>query len=225
MRKPMLPIHLRLLRGFLRLFFKLLYNQMAWTYNLVAGFVSLGLWQNWVCSVTPFLQATRVLELGHGTGFLQTAMLEQGQSMIGLDASAHMGRQASRRIRRKGYQPMLVNGTAQNLPFLQASFDRVVATFPSEYISDPMTLKEIRRVLAPGGKAIVLLLAWITGNSLLERATSWLFHFTGQSFHWEDHYLDPVRQAGFRAQTETIPLKNSILLVIVLEKIGDLNLP
>jgi hypothetical protein len=36
------------------------------------------------------------------------------------------------------------------------------------YIFDPQTLQEIKRVLVPAGKLVILLMAWITGRHPLE---------------------------------------------------------
>ena len=67
-----------------------------------------------------------------------------------------MGSIAARRLRHAGYQPRLACGIAQALPFADATFDTVVATFPAEYILDPRSHAEIRRVLAPHGRLIVI---------------------------------------------------------------------
>src|SRR5690606_17223631 len=50
----------------------------------------------------------------------------------------------------------LVRAQAQHLPFAAASFDEIVATFPSEYILHPDTLHAIQRVLQPQGQLLVL---------------------------------------------------------------------
>lgn len=194
---------------------------MAWTYDWVAAIVSLGMWHSWVQSVVPYLDGSRILELGHGPGHLQAELLKKGNLIIGLDASRQMSQLAARRLWKKKYSPSLVRGFAQALPFADNSFQKIVSTFPSEYIVDPLTLAEINRVLEPGGQAIILALAWITGNKLLERAAGSLFHITGQAPEWEDRFLDPVKKAGFQAHVDWIDLKSSRLVIIVAEKIAE----
>ena len=209
-----LPAHLRALAALLRIFFALLYHQFAWTYDLVAAVVSLGLWKGWLLRALPYLEGPRVLELGHGPGHLQTALHQKGLHAFGLDRSRQMGRQAQRRLRRAGQLPQLVNGAAQNLPYGAATFQQVAATFPTEYIADPLTLAEIYRVLTPGGAAIILPLAWIKGQNAPQRLAAWLFRVTGQAPDWDGRFLEPFRQAGFQVSLEWLEHKFSILLVI-----------
>ncbi|MBN2501330.1 MAG: class I SAM-dependent methyltransferase, partial [Anaerolineales bacterium] len=149
MNKPNLLI--RFLSFFMQVFFDLLYHQMAWTYDLVAATVSLGRWNDWVYCILPDLTGSNILELGHGPGHLQKSMKRADTHVFGLDQSRQMGRIASRRLRRAGLPVSLVNGVAQSQPFPAQTFQQVVATFPSEYIVDPLTLAEIYRILAPGG--------------------------------------------------------------------------
>ncbi len=225
------PLRFRLLAAPLKLFFKLLYHQFAWTYDWVAAIVSLGLWQDWILSIVPFINGGAVLEMGHGPGHLQEALLvlknssSQGiTQVVGLDASPQMGRQASRRLRKKGLEQHLVNGMGQSLPFASRTFQQVVATFPTEYIMQEDTLQEIWRVLAPGGVLIVVPSAWITGESPLQKAAAWLFRFTGQAPERKDgslldeRALEPVHKLGFSTDLHWIKLPTSLVLAVTARK-------
>jgi ubiquinone/menaquinone biosynthesis C-methylase UbiE len=145
-----------------RLAYRLLYRELAWSYDGVAWLVSGGLWRRWALAPLPALQG-RVLELGFGTGHVQLALAAR-PAVVGLDASPQMAALAAARLRRAGSQPRLARGLAQALPFADASFDTVLATFPAEYILDPTTHGEILRVLAPGGRLVVLPLAQLDSS-------------------------------------------------------------
>jgi ubiquinone/menaquinone biosynthesis C-methylase UbiE len=210
---------MHILSGLLRIFFRLLYHSFAWTYDFVAAIVSLGQWRSWVISIIPYLSGPRVLELGHGPGHLQTRLFAEGRQAFGLDESRQMGWLAHKRLLRRGFMPGLTRGHAQALPYPADTFQQVVATFPSEYISDPQTLSEILRVLVPGGEAVVLLLAWITEKRWYGRLAAWLFRITGQAPpKWDDRYLEPLQQMGFQSFAEKIQRNSSTLLVIHLMK-------
>jgi ubiquinone/menaquinone biosynthesis C-methylase UbiE len=144
-------------RALIRRAFHHFYREFAWTYDTVALAVSGGLWFQWARAILPELRG-RVLELGFGTGHLQLALADR-PAVAGVDASPQMAAIAAARLRRHGHAPRLANAVAQALPFPRAAFDTVVATFPAEYILDPATHAEIRRVLAPGGRLVVLPLA------------------------------------------------------------------
>lgn len=221
MEKP--PYLFRIYSAFLRFFFTLLYHQLAWTYDWVAAIVSLGMWNKWILAVLPYLGGPMILELGHGPGHLQSALLKQGKRVFGLDASLQMGRKAVRVMGSEGLVSGVVNGYAQFIPFSNACLNQVVATFPSEYIFDLRTFYEVHRILLPGGTFIILPLAWITGRRFHERAAAWLFRFTGQvptnySTSWEDRVLEPIRQAGFIPRVEWLELNTSTLLIIHAQK-------
>lgn len=217
-------LFLRLRFCFLRAFFNLLYTRLAWSYDLVAGIVSVGMWNSWVRSVTPYLNGGPVLELGHGPGHLQLALHEisrqagQARQIYGLDKSGQMGAIASKRLEKHGFQAALVRGDAQRLPFPDKSLRQLVATFPSEYITRVDTLEEVQRVLCPGGQLVILAVAWITGRRLHQRAAGWLFKVTGQAPAWDDRSLEPVIHKGFTVQVERVFLANSQLLVLLINK-------
>ncbi len=139
--------------------FERLYREFAWAYDSVAAAVSGGLWQRWALATQPFLSG-RVLELGFGPGHVQLALAAAVEHQpFGIDVSPQMCVIARRRLRRAGYPARLAQGRAQQIPFAPAVFDTVLATFPAEYIADPRTHAEIRRVLAPGGRVVILPLA------------------------------------------------------------------
>jgi ubiquinone/menaquinone biosynthesis C-methylase UbiE len=206
----------------LRFLFYHFYHAFAWTYDSVAALVSVGRWQEWVLTALPYLDGPRVLELGHGPGHLQAAMRQKGLDAFGLDESRQMGRMARANLVYAGLPAALSRGYAQNLPFYGACFDSVVATFPTEYIFDPLTLMEIYRVLRPGGKLIVVPMAWIGGKKLRDRAAAWLFRITQQNRELTEaaqgRIQVPFAEAGFRVRTEIVEKRASTVLVIIAEK-------
>lgn len=204
-----------LFTSFLFFFFFLIYEPLAWSYDLVAWVVSLGRWQSWVYTTIPELSGPRILELGHGPGHLQLALRKNGVRSFGIDRSRQMGRIAYRRLAKNHSAPLLVRATAEHLPFPAGAFDQLVATFPSEYIVRAATLSEARRVLAADGKIIVLPVAWIRGNRLWERAAAWLFRVTGQAGTWDTRYSDPLRLAGFSVEEKRVNEGESEVMLII----------
>ena len=207
----------------LRFLFHLLYHQFAWTYDCVAALVSLGCWKSWVQAALPRLNG-RVLELGFGPGHLQISLQENGLQAFGLDESCQMARQASRRIRRKRFFSCLTRGYAQRIPFRKESFNCVAATFPSEYIFDPQSLEEIKRVLVPGGRLVILPMAWITGARPLERLVACLMRVVGETpgkpGSLPRAIMERFTQLGFEVSSEIVKLKNSQVLIVVAKKQG-----
>ena len=202
----------------LKIFYNLLYHRFAWTYDFVAASVSIGMWDEWVYSVLPDLNGPRVLELGFGPGHLQLALRQRSIQSFGIDQSKEMAAIANQRLRDGGSTSHLVNGIAQDLPFEKRTFHQVVTTFPTEFIIDPLTLKETWRVLKPGGSLLVLPVAWITGKSVLKRTAAWVFRVTGQSPEWDDQFHEPFNEAGFVTQVKKMKLKSSCLVIIIAEK-------
>jgi ubiquinone/menaquinone biosynthesis C-methylase UbiE len=212
---------MRLILFLLRPIYYLLYHQFAWTYDFVSAVVSLGRWLDWVNSALPYLDGT-VLEIGFGPGHLQRSLIEKKLMAFGLDESRQMARQASRRLRKQGVISRLARGYAQHIPFVDGSFDSVVATFPAEYIFDPQTLMEMMRVLVPSGKLVILPMAWITGTRPLERLAAWLFRISGEAAGRPGPasaaLIDRFARLGFEVRSEIVKMKGSQGLVIVAGK-------
>lgn len=163
--------------------FHLLYNELAFTYDWVSRAVSLGQWHCWQKAGLKHLNTQPpgdVLELAHGTGDIQLDLNAAGYHTVGVDLSPYMGRIAHRKLRRRGIMPRLVRCRAEALPFAPASFDAIIATFPTDFIVQPATLHETYRVLKPGGRLVVVINGVLTSRGVLTRLLEWLYRITGQ---------------------------------------------
>lgn len=213
-------------QSFLKLFFHYLYHSLAWSYDVIAFLISLGRWQTWVKSIERLLDDSPILEIGHGSGVLLFSLGVKNITAVGLDESRQMGKltlKKLRKIKQKG-QPIsaqLVRAQAQAMPFTSAHFRCVAATFPTEYIFEIETLEQVFRILQPKGRLIVLLSAWIIGQSLPERAAAWIFRVSGESLPETpdiDSLLMPFVRAGFKAEAIWIDSIGSRLLAISARK-------
>lgn len=121
--------------------------------------------REWACG-----QASgEVLEVAVGTG-LNLPFYPDHATVTGLDLSEGMLDLA--RARKVG-RPTLVQGTAHELPFGDASFDTVVCTFGLCAIPDlDAAVDEMVRVLRPSGRLI--LVDHVASSSRLARGVQWL---------------------------------------------------
>jgi ubiquinone/menaquinone biosynthesis C-methylase UbiE len=196
----------------LQIFFHFLYHQFAFAYDFVAAAVSFGHWKEWILEVVTFIEGTRILEIGHGPGHLQRFLLSQNLNSVAMDESASMGRLAKRNT---GGSASLTRGLGQKLPFANKSFDTVIATFPADYITDPLTLSEVKRCLSDGGRFTVLPVA-MPKNRLL----SWLFQVTSQAPSDAAQVIrekleEPFIKSEFDVETHVLDLKSGTLMVLV----------
>ena len=162
--------------------FRLLYNELAFSYDLVSRIVSLGAWRCWQRTALRHLNVSPedwVLELAHGTGNLQIDLQKAAYRTIGFDLSPQMGRIARKKLLQKRLPVLLARGRAQQLPFAAGRFAAVIATFPTEFIIEDETLTEISRVLSDGGQLIVVASGVFTGRGMLQRFLEWLYRITG----------------------------------------------
>lgn len=227
------------MRTILRFVFYLLYHPFAFAYDLVAATVSLGRWKDWVLSVVPFIEGTRILEIGHGPGHLQRVLLSRSLLAVGIDESPQMGRLAKRNLMRfvtsktgsstdqspfAAYTKInLTRGLAQHLPFSNNFFDSVVATFPAEYIFHSDTLQEAQRVLVDGGRFVIMPGATILGRGVMDRLMAQIFHITGQSAPnlgeiLKERASKPFAEAGFHMQVHELNIKSSLVFILVATK-------
>jgi len=112
-------------------------------------------WAATLCDSAGLRSGQRVLDVACGTGALACVAAERvvpGGSVVGLDANPAMLAVA----RRKPTTIEWCDGRAEALPFADASFDAVVSQFGLMFFDDKVAaLREMRRVLKPGGRLAV----------------------------------------------------------------------
>jgi phosphatidylethanolamine/phosphatidyl-N-methylethanolamine N-methyltransferase len=100
----------------------------------------------------------RILEVGVGTG-LSLPYFRADSRVTGIDVSAEMLAKAKRRTERQGLAHVegLHLMDAENLEFVDNSFDAVLALYVASVVPDPARFAaEMRRVCIPGGTIVVV---------------------------------------------------------------------
>jgi ubiquinone/menaquinone biosynthesis C-methylase UbiE len=103
----------------------------------------------------------RVLDIGCGTGSLVTLIkrLHPDVDVVGLDPDPKALARGKRKAERAAVSIQLDQGFSDELPYPEASFDRVFSSFMFHHLQPDekeKTLREVRRVLKPGGSLHLL---------------------------------------------------------------------
>jgi ubiquinone/menaquinone biosynthesis C-methylase UbiE len=100
----------------------------------------------------------RILDVGSGAGQILGHLLKQTHpdaQLVAFDLSHQMLRRARARVNNP--RPRYVAGDMMRMPFADGTFDCVTCGWVIEHLPDPRPgLREVGRVLRPGGKALIL---------------------------------------------------------------------
>ncbi len=142
-----------------------MFDRIAPRYDLLNRLLSLGTdlsWRRRALEIARLGEGARALDVGTGTGDFALALLARSPrsaTVTGIDISAGMLEVAARRAARAGlgvrYERLIAS--VESLPFADALFDAAVAGFVIRNVGDiPRGLREMRRVLRPEGRAVIL---------------------------------------------------------------------
>lgn len=100
----------------------------------------------------------RVLEVAPGPGYFAIALAKLGAFEItGLDVSKTFVEVARKNAQEEGVKVDFQQGNASRMPFADDSFDLILCRAAFKNFSEPVrALVEMRRVLRPGGKAVII---------------------------------------------------------------------
>ncbi len=140
-----------------------MFSRLARRYDLVNDAMSFGMHRVWKRQTVRLALAdasrnARVLDLCCGSGDLCFLAEELGAGMVvGADFTLPMLDVARRRRRGGNFRSRFIQADALRLPFPDSSFDVLTIGYGLRNVADiPAALSEMRRVLAPGGRAVVL---------------------------------------------------------------------
>jgi len=141
------------------------FTSVAAKYDLMNDLMSLGvhrIWKRWFVETSGVRNGDRVLDLAGGTGDIAALMLPRvgttGSVVLG-DINAAMLRAGRDRLLDRGFVRNLdyAQLNAEALPFADATFDAVTIAFGLRNVTDKaLALREMQRVLKPGGRVLVL---------------------------------------------------------------------
>ena len=160
------------------------FESVAGKYDLMNDLMSLGVHRAWkqdFAAYSGVLPGDRVLDLAGGTGDIAALMSKRvgGSGQVVLtdinEAMLDVGR---RRLDDKGIVHnvtyALVN--AEALPFGESEFDAVTIAFGLRNVTDKdAALREMHRVLKPGGRALILEFSEVQPELLNKAYDTWSF--------------------------------------------------
>ena len=162
----------------------------------------------------------KVLELGCGTGIFTEQLAMRNINITALDISLDLLGSAKNK---QGVSKILA-ADAESLPFRAGSFDFVVGVSILHHLDIGKSLREIRRVLKPGGKVILSEPNMANPQIFLQKNIGWLKKLTGDTpsetafYRWKtkrDLQKNEFREANVVPFEFLHPLTPSFLITVI----------
>jgi len=137
-----------------------MFDSIAPEYDAFNHTTSLGVDKTWRRKALKYIQGPRVLDIACGTGDFSISIASKlGCEVVGVDISEGMLEVMKKKVAKAGLEDCISCevGDCAALPFEDASFDSVTVAFGVRNFEDRQAcLKEILRVLKPGGEFVML---------------------------------------------------------------------
>ena len=140
-----------------------MFDTISGHYDGLNRVISFGIdikWRKKVVNIVKSSQPQSILDIATGTGDLAINLAEtNAEKIIGLDISSGMLEIGKEKIKRKNLDSKIemVLGDSENMPFDDNSFDAITVAFGvRNFETIENGLKEILRVLKPGGTFVIL---------------------------------------------------------------------
>ena len=156
-----------------------------------------------VFEVTGDLQERRVLDVGTGDGSYAIAARARGADVVGIDPVERMLAAAQARASSHDFDMTLVRGRGEAIPFMSESFGVVLAVTALCFVPDAgRAVREMARVLVPGGRLVVGELGRCSVWAALRRIRAWRGDRTWRHARfWSRRELRELAEgAGLRAE-------------------------
>lgn len=216
-----------------------MFADIADDYDRVNSVLSFGIHHRWRAATvreSGAVPGDRVLDCATGTGDLAIAFKEavgESGSVLGTDFCAEMIEHAPAKVEKRGLVIDFEVADAMNLPYEDNRFDIASIAFGIRNVDDPLTsLREMARVVRPGGRVVVLEFGqpngllhypytfyskvvmpavggWISGN---REAYTYLPE-TSAAFPAGDDFLALMEESGAFSETRSKKLTGGIAYV------------
>jgi|SRR5579872_905209 len=142
-----------------------MFDAISSTYDRVNRVMTLGIdayWRKKLCQLVPKRKKLRILDGATGTGDQILALMKNCddiKEIIGIDLAHEMLKIGRDKIKEQGFEEKvsLIEGSLQEIPFKAHFFDCATIAFGIRNVTDvALTLKEMHRILKPGGKLLIL---------------------------------------------------------------------
>jgi demethylmenaquinone methyltransferase / 2-methoxy-6-polyprenyl-1,4-benzoquinol methylase len=141
-----------------------MFDNIAYRYDFLNRFLSVGIditWRKKAIKQLKDINPKQILDVATGTAdvAIMTARILQPEKIIGIDISDGMLNVGRDKIKKLGLENLieLLNGDSETIKFEDNSFDAVTVAFGVRNFQHlEQGLREIKRVLKPGGKLVVL---------------------------------------------------------------------